>query len=154
MPARKRVVEAARSLKGTPWRHQGRSRSNGRWGGIDCAGLIVVTGRIAGVLPEDADLAGYRRTPDGRMMLALLSRWGTPVLKPQPGDVAAPIVKGASRPQHLGIVSELPDGRLGLVHACARRRRVVENSLDAPGQPITVVGYWAFAGLEDEPWQV
>ena len=150
---RKRVVEAARSLIGQPWRHQGRTPANGKWGGIDCAGLIVLTGRMAGVLSDDADLAGYHRQPDGRTMLALLSKWGTPVLKPQPGDVAALIVQGASRPQHLGIVSDLPDGRLGLVHACARRRRVVENSLDATGQSVSVVGYWAFNGLEDEPWR-
>jgi cell wall-associated NlpC family hydrolase len=146
---RRRVVEVARSMVGTPWRHQGRNATIGKWGGIDCAGLIVLTGRAAGVLPEDAELRGYRRSPDGRTMIALLSKWGTRVSEPRPGDVAALVVRGAQVPQHLGIISELPDGRLGLIHACARHRRVVENSIGDRDQLTRIIGYWSFRALEE-----
>jgi hypothetical protein len=150
--ARRRVVAAARSLVGTPWRHQGRSAARVR-GGLDCAGLVIVAGRMAGVLHDEADVTGYRRDPDARTMVGALAAWGRPVLVAQPGDVAAMRVASSAYPHHVGIVSDLPDGRLGLIHSFASLRRVVEHALDEPGQSISVVGYWSFRGLEDEPWR-
>jgi cell wall-associated NlpC family hydrolase len=101
-----RLIAAARTYLGVPWRHQGRSRL-----GIDCVGLLVCAARDCGI--EVEDLAAYERVPDGRSLMRLLRRHCAPVslADAAPGDIAL-----MGRPAtHVGI---LTDGfsTLGLIH--------------------------------------
>lgn len=55
---RNQIVNAACSLAGVRFRHQGRDAQNG----VDCVGLLVVVGHLIGY-PHIFDVQGYRRTP-------------------------------------------------------------------------------------------
>lgn len=53
--SRAAVVEQARSLVGLPFRFYGRSREKG----LDCVGVVLVTGWELGVLPADCRIPDY-----------------------------------------------------------------------------------------------
>lgn len=116
-------VNAARSLVGAKWRHRGRQPH-----AVDCIGLLVVSGRLAGLYVEDEK--GYGREPwEDRLRKGLARRFG-PELPPssaQAGDVA--LIRWAKgEPSHTGIIANHPDGGLSLIHAhilCG----VIEQSL-------------------------
>lgn len=112
------VVEAARAYRGVPWRHQGRSRT-----GMDCAGLIVLAYRDAGV--ELKDLIGYTRHPwrDG-LVGALRDNFKSVEGAPQPGDVL--LFRVTKEPQHLAIATDR-----GMIHSHVGSPGVVEHGMDA-----------------------
>lgn len=109
-------VAAARSLKGTPWRHRGRNQR-----GVDCIGLVELSGGQAGLAgavltPEERR---YGREPwDDKLRRGCRARWGEPLAPSQarPGDVAIIRWSGAE-PQHMGIIGDHPNGGLSLIHA-------------------------------------
>lgn len=55
---RQQIIDAALSLNGVPFLHQGRSEETG----VDCVGLLVLIGRKIGY-PEIVDVTDYRRMP-------------------------------------------------------------------------------------------
>lgn len=114
MLTREDVVREARSWLGVRWRHQGRSRA-----GVDCGGLVVMVGRALGLLPVEADMKGYPVYPDGRTLDDVCRRYLVPKIgEALPGDV--PLMRPAMSvpwPCHLGIVTELETGELGLIHS-------------------------------------
>ena len=85
MDKRQEVVKAAKSFVGAKWVHQGR-----RPDGMDCAGLVVLTGKKAGLLDDSyVDYTNYRRQPDGNSFKAQFDKYATRTVwtKAQEGDI-------------------------------------------------------------------
>ncbi len=130
------VVARARGWLGTRFHHQGRlKKSGGQRGGVDCLGLLV--GVAAELELNDrhgrpfgaADVRDYCHLPNTQKLrdtlLTVLDE--VPVDDVAPGDVLLMDVDG--RAQHLGIVTDWCGG-LGIIHAYAPARAVVEHALD------------------------
>lgn len=114
------IMATARSWRGVPFRHQGRSRN-----GVDCAGVVRAVGLQHGEVIEDVN--GYARQPDGSMRAAC-DRYLDPVPAPVLGGVL--LMRFVSQPQHLAIVVDYGEGGLGIVHALEKSGQVVEHQLD------------------------
>lgn len=113
---------AARALVGTPFRLHGRNER-----GLDCLGLAWLAARRCGVdLPDVHDYDALPPLAAVVPRLAAVLPSAGPIVKP--GDLAVFAV--AQRHAHLGIVSRLDGGRLGVIHAYAPLARVVEHGLD------------------------
>ena len=80
---RQQVVEAAISMLGVPFRHQGRSEATG----VDCVGLLVVIGQKIGY-PRIVDVTDYRRMPKAETIRAVILQNcdEIPVDEAGPGD--------------------------------------------------------------------
>jgi hypothetical protein len=116
-----RIAAASRAYIGTPWRHQGRSRE-----GLDCAGLLILVSRDLGA--EEADISHYLRNPKAPELTATLQARLAPLARADifPGAVLEIHEPGAAHPIHVGVATEI-----GIVHACARARKVIEHRIDA-----------------------
>lgn len=136
-PSSADVVAAARSYVGAKWRHQGRSRA-----GIDCAGLIICVARDLRLADGFVDDRSYKRQPDGRTLHGLLRAHLDEVRRSEirPGDVAEMRVVSDGYPQHLGIIADGPEGRLNMIHAWTKARRVFEGAFD-PWRPNLVCAF-------------
>lgn len=122
---REQIVAEARSWVGTPWVHQHRVKGRA----VDCVGLVIGVARALGLVPQDFDFTGYGRVPDGQLLLRCAQHM-RPVARDamQPGDVV--VVAVEHDPQHIGILSPYPGGRLALVHSTSTGARgVVESRL-------------------------
>ena len=116
------IVAVARGWLGAPFLHQGRTRA-----GIDCAGLVIVVCRELGVVPQDFDVTGYTRQPDGSMPDVCdeyLIRCPA-----QAGGVFTMRYYGEA--QHMGFFTPYRHGGLAVIHAVASAGEVVEHRLDA-----------------------
>ena len=118
------IVARARTLIGTRFRPQGRTRS----GGLDCIGLVALAVGLRTV-PADYPLRGG---PPGRLARELKSAGFDQVREMQAGDLLA--LAPAAGQLHLGLFSGT-----GLIHADAGLGRVVERPLPLPW-PVT--GIW------------
>ena len=110
------ILAAARSLIGTPFRHQGRGPD-----GCDCAGLLVLLARALGIPHEDVD--GYSRRPSsGLLESALESQPGLVRVTgaPQAGDFL--LMRFTNAPQHLAVC-----GGDTLIHAWENAGKVCEH---------------------------
>lgn len=118
MVSGKDIVEEARKWIGTPWRHVGRSEH-----GLDCVGLGVVVARGLGITQYDA--RDYSKTPNGTL-IKHFERVATevPIAEAQEGDFY--VIKDGPYPFHVAFLSYI-DGRPHIIHANARRRKVVEE---------------------------
>jgi len=124
---RDQIIAAARSLIGTPFRHQGRIAQ----GVVDCAGAIVAIADDIGA--DYLDQQGYSSHPSNGLLESALDAQPCLVRVPlsdmQPADVL--LMKFASDPQHLAIyVGFNPVYQdHGIVHAYAQARKVCEHRL-------------------------
>lgn len=118
-----RVQETAREYIGTRWQHQGRIKGVG----IDCIGLIICVAHDLKL--SDFDSSNYSRQPAGdRMHITMAAEMDVvPREQMAPGDVV--LMRFGEEPQHVGIITDI-GGRLGIIHAFAQRRMVVEHGLD------------------------
>lgn len=127
------IVQAARGWLGVKFHHQGRTRA----AGVDCLGLLVKVAEECalereGVMLSTLDKNDYGRNPDGKRLFDALAERLIQVDTGdvRPGDVGLFCVD--KRPQHLAIVSDYPAmGELGMIHAYAPMRKVVEHRMDA-----------------------
>ena len=131
------IVACARSWIGTRFHHQGRvKKTDIHKGGVDCLGLLVGVARELdlvgnnGVSFADADEIDYSHQPNTKRMYSVLSQLLTlvTIANMRNGDVV--LLRIDDSPQHLGIISNFGDG-LGLIHAYAPAKAVVEHMLDA-----------------------
>lgn len=143
--SRERLVAAARGWLGTPFHHQASVRQVG----CDCVGLIRGVALELG-LPQgrfdDVRYRGYSRVPSPGLLLRGLGECLTPItggLKVTlPGDVLLFRIDDA--PQHLALRTDI-----GMLHAYARKRRVVEHVIDDTWQR-RFVSAWRLPEFADQ----
>lgn len=130
-----------RSFVNVPFGHQGRKP----WK-LDCAGLLLLamqgwarsvpfTADSVGALVRawdgrpTLDLDAYGRTPhlDG-LQRVVEGNLGPPVADMRAGDVV--LMRFNGDPQHVGLVTDHPEGGLRLIHTDSSMRRVTEHRLD------------------------
>lgn len=130
------IVACAREWVGTRFHHQGRLKKTATHkGGVDCLGLLVGVARELDLRDAhnqplaDFDRADYTHLPDTDYLRQMLSSllMEIPIGSIAPGNILLLTIDG--RPQHMGIASDL-GGHLGLIHAYAPARAVVEHVLD------------------------
>lgn len=126
------IVAEAREWLGTPFRHRGRLKGQG----VDCIGLAIGVARALGQVVQDR--LDYPHRPDPEVLRAGLAAQLEEV-RPEaarPGDLLRLAINGKAT--HVGILSRLPDGRPGLIHAFAPCRKVVEHGWDGrwPGPAV------------------
>lgn len=116
-----RLVQEARGLIGMPWLHQGRGPV-----GVDCIGFVFLTFKRAGIDITDVlglkDRVDYARDPDPALV-RLVENYCTRVETPSPGSLLLFRFRGESHPRHFAIYT----ADKTIVHACARRKEVVEH---------------------------
>jgi cell wall-associated NlpC family hydrolase len=146
MTTRSDIVDAARSHLGTAYHHQGRTVGVG----LDCAGLLIVTGLALGLLPAGYDVRGYAQRADGASLReycdAALDRidW----TDARAGDVVL-VSWDQGVPHHLGILTDYRWGGFAMIHAEGyRRRKVIETRL-VFGRDMQFVAAYAFRGIEN-----
>lgn len=127
---RSTFIAHARALRGVRFRHQGRTDF-----ALDCAGLpglaLQRTGRAF------VDLAAYSRNPHMDGLRSMIEEnLGPPVAEgpgadrfAQAGDVVLTNQDGGPD-RHIAIVVDHPFFGLGLLHTCARFKKVIEHGLD------------------------
>ena len=136
---RDQIVDEARSWLGVRWRHQGRNRS-----GVDCGGLVTVVGQALGIMPAAADAFGYARLPTLYLLVETLATWmrrktGAEFDDRRPGDVVVLLPNDTYKwPSHIGILSRLPSGDLGMIHSY--------NGLKKKGADVVLETHY-------EPWR-
>lgn len=124
------MLAVARSWKGTRFAHQGRVKAHGTHkGGVDCLGLLVGVAQELGLPHAQADECDYGHIPDAVRLYARLCQ----LMQEKPQDTLAPgdvvLLKLDGNPQHLALVSDYGQ-ELGIIHAYAPARAVVEHRLD------------------------
>lgn len=129
---REQICAYARAQLGTPFSHMGRQPGLL----LDCAGLLIVTGRACGLVPADFDVPPYKERPDGDSLVEFCDAYmGTKLVNPAALPVGCGIIFRVARlgpPQHLGITYRHKYGGLGVVHAANQNGgggRVIEHRL-------------------------
>ena len=137
------IIAQARTLIGVRFLHQGRDAAHG----VDCLGLLLVVAakldiRFAKKHPFEIDVPNYRTKPDTDFLQAQLARFLQPIslIDLQPADIVLLEIDGS--PQHLALLSDYPvRGELGMIHAHAVARKVVEHRYDAQWRKATRAAY-------------
>lgn len=112
------VVDEARKLIGTPYRHQGRSRY-----GVDCVGFVVLVMERLATLPADLERANYGRLPKAEL-IEKTRAYCTPLMVLEPGALLLMRWPGEKDAGHAGIYTG--EDRL-MIHAYGVLQRVVEH---------------------------
>ncbi len=117
------IVNTARLALGTPWHHQGRHVPMG----IDCAGLIIWTGQMLGLLDANFKSAPYTKTAQWNEFLMTFRANMDEIHIPdaRPGD--ALIFRQNVFPCHCGIMTEEGDAPR-FIHSYIVRHKVTEES--------------------------
>jgi cell wall-associated NlpC family hydrolase len=120
------LVAAARSFRGTRFRHIGRGVH-----GLDCLGLVVVSFGAIGY--QMADKTAYSKEPTGEQIReAAVAHFGPPIPTDEalPGDIA--LMRWHQRPQHVAILGDYPFGGLTVIHSDSSFGEVTEHRLASP----------------------
>lgn len=138
MPNRDQIVDEARKWIGTPWKHQGRTKS-----GLDCLGLVVNVAKELNL--SEADEKTYSRRPDGGELIKRFKKEMQQISLNdiQAGDVI--LFADTAYPCHVAIVS-LKHGEFHIIHAHATRRQVLEERY-AYEWPVKARKAFAFEGV-------
>lgn len=125
------ILLAARGWLGVRWCHQGRDRLRG----VDCAGLLICVARQLNL--SLTDRPSYGRRHDGKFLMRDLHKQlkyiSTSICNN--GDIG--VFKNRGYLIHVGFLSMAKTGDT-VIHAHARRRKVVEEPLDQFGRPSAV----------------
>ena len=125
------LIEEARRWIGVRWRHQGRDFERG----VDCAGLLICVAARLGLDLVDRRAYG-RRQSGGLLMRDLHDQLKyISVSLYNNGDIGVFMEEGY--PVHIGFLAA-SKGEPSVIHAHARRRQVVEETLDQAGSPVAV----------------
>lgn len=135
------IVATARSWLGTRFHHQGRlKKSENNKGGVDCLGLLIGVSVELNLPFTEEDETNYSHSPDTKKLREKLahSLQGISISEINSGDILLLNIDGQA--QHLAIVSDMADG-LGIIHAYAPARAVVEHPLDTWWREKIVVAF-------------
>lgn len=108
------MIEKARSLIGTKWRHLGRSDK-----GIDCLGLVILSLKAAGFEQKYDRKYGREPWKDG-LRESLKDHFGEPIIgfeNYKVGDIALLRWPNNEQPSHVGIIANYRYGGLSLIHS-------------------------------------
>lgn len=114
------IVDAAFTLIGTPFHHQGRVPGVG----VDCIGVPIIVARMMGLVANDFDVSGYSAMPDGVELMKLADQYMQRSDSDEVGGVTV-VAWRDGPPQHFGVVVPHPHGGLGLIHADSMRQKCV-----------------------------
>ena len=114
---RSEIVQAARSMLGTPWKHQGRSRKS-----VDCVGLVYLIAKELGIAPPDLEFPTYRRQPDGSVG-SYFDRYMDRIPQSQMKAGSVMLHSFMGSPFHASVVVDPVAG--AIIHATASKRAVV-----------------------------
>jgi NlpC/P60 family len=136
------VIACARQFCGVRFMHQGRSAA-----GLDCLGLLIITARTLEVHFEDEtvdtlDIPTYGARPDTLLLKQKLDTHLTPIALSdvREGDIV--VLKVDGLPQHLALITDYPmQSELGMIHAYAPARQVIEHRYDAQWRRQTYLAY-------------
>lgn len=144
MTTREEFVAYVRSLKGTPFKHQGRVPGVG----LDCPGPLICACRRFGIRPPDFDVTGYPERPDGSMLKAICDEHmeSVPLHEMKPADVLL-VGWGKGPPQHLGIVFDYPHGGMAMLHADRVRAKAVTETRVEFGRAMRFVAAYLVPGV-------
>jgi len=135
------IVSAARGWLGTRFHHQGRlKKSENNKGGVDCLGLLIGISAELNLPFTEQDETSYSHSPDTQKLREKLahSLQEINISEINYGDILLLNIDGQA--QHLAIVSDMADG-IGIIHAYAPARAVVEHALDAWWREKIVVAF-------------
>lgn len=141
------MIAQARTLLGTPFRHQGRIIAGRARQSVDCLGLLIAVATECelrgrnGRLLAAYDRTDYSHLPDTSALRFMLDSLLTelPLSHYQIGAIA--LFNCDNQPQHLGIITDYAHGGFGLIHATAQARKVVEHAFDTSWQQRLVALY-------------
>lgn len=123
------IAEAfARSLLGTPFHHAARVPGVG----IDCVGVIVLTGTECGCWPIGFDVLPYPEFPTGFDMRDTCRQYLRPIRQDEMRNGDVVLLVTDKQPQHLGVVGRYKDTHhRSIIHASnvIDHPRVVETPL-------------------------
>lgn len=116
---------------------------------MDCLGFVLGVAVAVGMTCRDGsaftqfDVVTYSKQPDGVLLQRTLATHLTPLGSEDiaPGDIG--LFMFDDNPQHLGIFTDYMAGGLGLIHAYAPARGVVEHAFDAAWRRRLVAAYRA-----------
>lgn len=125
---RERAVAYARTLIGTPFHHAARLPGVG----VDCVGVVVLTGAHLGAWPEGFDVDPYGPLPRGFEMRTTCRQHLRKITQAQmqPGDIV--LMTTDVFPQHVGIVGDFRGTHhRSIIHASnlVPNPRVIETPL-------------------------
>jgi hypothetical protein len=126
------VIACARQFAGVRFAHQGRSAA-----GLDCLGLLLLTAQGLGLQfdaqgVEALDVPHYGTRPDAMMLKQKLDTHLLPIGNAQVREADIVLLRIDGMPQHLALITDYPMvGELGMIHAYAPAREVVEHRYDA-----------------------
>jgi len=136
------IIACARLFIGVRFAHQGRTPE-----GLDCLGLLILTAQSLCLRIKDMDVAAldiphYGTRPDAQALKEKLDAHLEPVScgNLREGDIV--LLKIAGVPQHLALITDYPmRGELGMIHAYAPARQVIEHRYDTHWRKETYAGY-------------
>lgn len=127
-----RVLEEARALINTPFKHQGRTGV-----GLDCLGLFIyickslnIRSNKTGELLHQLDSCNYSTSPNTSKLIIELDKqlYIKNINDISFGDIA--LFSFNNNPQHLGILGNYYLGGFSLIHSYSGVGRVTEHVLD------------------------
>lgn len=131
------IVEAANSLVGVPYRHQGRTDT-----GLDCAGLVIQVAQIVGI--SSFDTTAYSNRPNANEFTREMLRAGCkqlPTSELQPGDILR--ISTLGWPVHIAIYEIDPRGQAWYIHAYLPHKKVTRDPV-TPDVWQRVSSVWRF----------
>lgn len=142
MTTTREVIACARQFLGVRFAHQGRTAD-----GLDCLGLLLLTAATLGLRFGDAaadalDVPSYGTWPNVMLLKQKLDTHLLPIDTHILGPADIVLLKIQGRPQHLALLSDYPmPAELGMIHAYAGARAVVEHRYDAYWREQTFAAY-------------
>lgn len=117
---RQTIVNKAREFLETPYHHQGRIKGVG----IDCAGLLICVAHELEL--SNYDINNYPKESNNLTFQKLLNKNAVKTDYLDLGNII--LFQFKQTPQHCGIIA-LKDDITTFIHACRRRKKVIEIEL-------------------------